>query len=138
MIEEILQGEDTRYTISMRKLLEWCRLRGVRVELGNGSFYYPDKKLITLNWRVSKETQLFHLLHECGHHLIARAGGARYSAGNGAETNFETRLATFEEEFEAWYRGRRLAKRLGIKINHKRWTGVRRKCLAEYLIWTLG
>lgn len=118
----------------MRKLLAWCRARGIVVTDGDGSYYYPDTKRIEVNWRLGRETYMFHLLHECGHHLIATSG-ARHGAANGHTGSLETRVAVLAEEFEAWYRGRRLASRLGIKINRKRWLKCRRECLATYARW---
>jgi len=124
------------YDGRVRKLLAWCASRGIRVELADGSYFYPGSRRIELNWRVSKEVRMFHLLHECGHYLVSKSG-RRHEAANGAEFTLETRIAILEEELEAWYRGRRLAARLGIKINRKRWASVRRKCLASYVLWTI-
>lgn len=104
------------------------------MEAGNESCYVADQRLIQLSWRASRQTQLYHLLHECGHHLIAKSG-ARYAEGNGNTHATETRIAIVAEEIEAWHRGRKLANRLGIRINRKRWAKVRKESLATYLRW---
>lgn len=102
-----------------------------------GSFYYPDSRHIEIGWRLGKTTQLYHLLHECGHYLINRSGPTRLAAANGDTRSTEVRIAVVEEEIEAWHRGRRLAARLGIKIDRKRWARVRRDALASYMRWAV-
>lgn len=119
----------------MRKLLMWCWARGVSVDLqADGSYYYPDRKHIEVNGRLGSHTRLYHLLHECGHHLIAKSG-ARLSSENGDTRSMGARLAVVDEEIEAWHRGRRLAARLGIRIDRKRWAKVRNAALATYIKW---
>jgi hypothetical protein len=121
----------------VNRLLIWCHDRGIQVEFTDQiSFFQPKEKLIGVNRKVGKQTQLFHLLHECGHYLVWRSRHERHKAGWGDPTLLETKLAVVDEELEAWYRGRRLAKRLGIKINARAWARCKAKNLRTYFAGT--
>ena len=38
-----------------------------------------------------------------------------------------------EEEFKAWDEGYKLAERLGIRVNEKKWSELKAKCLIGYM-----
>jgi hypothetical protein len=42
-------------------------------------------------------------------------------------------ISILEEEIEAWNRGKKLAKRLKIKITNKTWNYHRTRCLVTYM-----
>ena len=43
-----------------------------------------------------------------------------------------------EEEYEAWKRGKRLAKRLGIELDEERYEKHKTKCIMSYMHWAVG
>jgi hypothetical protein len=63
---------DLRYARSLNKVVEWCRSKGVTVQLHTASCgqYVPEDKTIFITQRARPEYQLHVLLHECGHLLI--------------------------------------------------------------------
>jgi endonuclease I len=48
------------------------------------------------------------------------------------------RISLIEEEFEAWKRGKRLAKRLGIQLDEARFEKHKAQCLMSYINWGAG
>jgi len=127
-------------------LIGWCRERGLDVEFVNndtGGAYVRDDRLITINCHLLPEAQLHTLMHECGHHLIGpRSAEQRYGNGYPADDPGVKRSAThridiLDEEFEAWARGLKLAKRLGVKIDVERYNRTKAKCITSHLKWTL-
>ena len=46
------------------------------------------------------------------------------------------KVACLEEEFEAWHRGWKLAKRLGLAISRREYDDLRIECLKSYVDWT--
>ena len=83
-----------------------------------------------------------YLLHECGHHLIGMKEhherfGQGYPLGNDpavAKTKAH-KVACLEEEFEAWHRGWKLARRLGLAITRSDFDELRIECLKSYIDW---
>lgn len=138
-------SEDVRCAFALRTLVEWCAARGLRVEFSRkgGGIYYPIKKEICISSQASPKTQLYLLLHECGHHLInPDSKYGRYSKGydiSDPEVTKTThhRLDVLEEEFEAWHRGWKLALRLNIATPDEKETydKLRVKMLKSYLLW---
>jgi hypothetical protein len=104
--------------------------------------YYDENKIITINGHLAPEKQLFVLLHECGHHLIGnRSTHQRYGYGYSAEHSPKIkrtllhRIDVLDEELEAWHRGQRLAKRLGIRIDLARYNQTRSRYIKTYVQW---
>ena len=101
-------------------------------------------KEISICSRTGIEKRLYGLLHECGHALIRKDWG-KFSKeykrrvqgdidGRTARTELY-RVATIEEEVEAWKRGKRLAKRLGIELYEDRFNAHKAECLMTYVRW---
>ncbi len=97
-------------------------------------------KLIEINSSNCEQTQLFRLLHECGHALIF---------DNGSHLNFKRfhephfiekgtkkfRVFRVLEEAEAWKRGLKLAQRLNIPIDESEWELEKVDALFNYMEW---
>lgn len=111
----------------------------------------PASKIISINTRQGIENQLYTLLHECGHVLVQqdhKAYAKRYPGT--AKVNMSEKLSrrleksvaykidVISEEIEAWQRGLRLAKRLGIYINEEKYTALMNKCVYSYVKWAAG
>lgn len=129
-------------------VVAWCTSRKLDVVFSkcpNGMYEGP-KRTIQINGRALPELQLHLLLHECGHHLIgSRAQGQRFGRGYSAKETAEVgltrtnhhRIDVLEEEFEAWERGRKLAHRLGVKLNDEAWHRTRATSVKTYMRWVL-
>ena len=125
------------------KLVDWCstkRLDVVFARRANG-LYERDKRRITVNGRLAPESQLFVLMHECGHHLIGRPSPEeRFGTGyQAADPNVKRttlhRVDVVDEELEAWARGLKLAKRLGVEVDLDRYNRTRSEYVKTYLKW---
>jgi hypothetical protein len=100
-----------------------------------------EDKIVSINTTRSIETQLYILLHECGHVLIHNNEDiVKY---RGVQESFDEksnihRVFTVMEEVEAWKRGRHLARRLGIKVDEKKWNKDLSRALNKYIRWAAG
>lgn len=124
-------------------VVEWCEGRGIEVSFSRrfAGVYEPSSMSILVCGRLEPEQQLHVLLHECGHHLVGdRKPGERYGKGwNSDDPNTKRtlvhRIDIIDEELEAWHRGLKLAKRLGIKVNLERYNVTRARYVKTYLQW---
>lgn len=136
---------DLKYVNALEAIIKWCESRGLSVTFSkkSGGVYYTDQKEITINARAAAKQQLFLLLHECGHHLIGSAErheryGMGYSTSDRTvRRTYHHRIDILEEEFEAWYRGWKLALRLGVLSLEDKviYDKVRIRYLRSYLLW---
>ena len=138
---------DMLYVEKLSTVVGWCASKGIQVLLAKkaNGVYEPNSKIITLSCRAAPEKMLHYLLHECGHHLIGMEEhherfGKGYPRGGDpkAELSFEHRLACLEEEAEAWHRGWKLARRLGIEAEREEFDRTRTDCLRSYVSWAAG
>lgn len=141
--EKLARDEDA--ISGLTKLIDWCLERSIVVnfaQIENGTFNPP--KTIEISGRAAPETQLFWLLHECGHSLIENSEKRIIKRGRrGSALEYQdqrsltTRIEYVKEELEAWDRGFSLAERLGIFINKVRWNKQRSQALATYFKWSV-
>lgn len=127
---------------SLKKIEEWLNKKGFSLVLMGNTFDWMDfyNKDVYISTRQSKENQLYGLLHECGHILIQSSPKYEnhYPVINKTNKNKNLRLTnnfkleTLKEEIEAWDRGKKLAKRLGIKINEEKFDKLSVECLKSY------
>jgi len=137
--------KDIRSIDSLVTVLTWCAARkiGVTFVKESNGLYDANDKSIKISGRLAPELQLYVLLHECGHFLVGergihqRFGGGYSSAKSGASKTTHHRIDVLDEEFEAWHRGRRLAKRLKIKLDDDVWNKTRAGFLRTYMKWVL-
>ena len=97
-------------------------------------------RVIEINSSNSIETQLYVLLHECGHLLIYNnddALGTRDVVSKFSERTKMHRVFRVVEEVDAWKRGKLLAKRLGIIVNDEKWNRVMVRALKKYMEWVV-
>jgi hypothetical protein len=87
---------------------------------GGGAFSVlrDDWFVVQINSRLTSRARLNYLLHELGHASIYADGltATRYTGWDDA-VDLKERLALVDEEFEAWARGRKIAKTLGIVLD---------------------
>jgi len=109
-----------------KKLIEiWINKKGHELVSGLTDQYTPDLMRITYNKRLKLENQIYSILHECGHLIIQNSAcyDQRYKIQKDAlfdgrkKRSLRWRINSLKEEFDAWDRGKQLAKKLGIKID---------------------
>lgn len=104
-----------------------------------------DDKEISINSKLSLETQLYTLLHECGH-ILARAKLKQYYKRYPSTHRVEIKkfnkglmrakaykIDALSEEIDAWRSGKQLAKRLKIQINEKNFNTIMYKSVFTYV-----
>ena len=133
------------YVDHLSTAIEWCDSKNIEVSFGKqyGSTYFTDTQKISINARLLPERQFYMLLHEAGHHLIGeRDRHERYGMGYSAEDagtkrSLVHRVDILDEEIEAWFRGRKLAERLGIDLDKDAFDDLRAKAIKTYVQWVL-
>ena len=124
-------------------LIGWLDAKEYHVEFdkkGDDSVSLEDK-IVSINTTRSIETQLYILLHECGHILIHNNEDiVKYRT---VQENFKERSDIHKvfqvmEEAEAWKRGKRLGRKLGIQINEEKWNRDLSRALNKYIRWAAG
>ena len=104
-------------------------------------------KYITISKRQNIENRLYSLLHECGH-LLVHQNGSKYEerfpiqskmnqfmSNKQIEKSKGYRVETLTEEIEAWNRGRKLAERLNLYIDDKKFRKLANECIYSYIEW---
>lgn len=139
---EARYNEDIRHMRMIESLLSWCDSRRIKVDFVKrmNSIFDPVSRKIEVSSRMNPETQLFYILHECGHFLIHNP----YVHKRYAKSNDESQTRTFmyrcnvlEEEYEAWHRGHELADRLAFKLDEARFDEVKGNGLRSYMKWAM-
>jgi hypothetical protein len=137
---------DLRFINGIAAFVEWAKAQGYSVRFGKtavGGEVDSEEKSILINCHLSPENQVYNLAHECGHILIGeREKDQRYGMGYNADEPNEKktlvhRIDVVDEEFEAWDRGRKLAGRLGIRIDKKLFDRARATYIKTYMKWAL-
>ena len=98
---------------------------------------------IVLNSRNHIEKRLYILLHECGHILINNNPTDRVlslsmeteAVMGGRRVSRKRRVAKIAEELEAWKRGEKLARRLGVEISEEKFDKIRADAIISYVEW---
>ena len=137
----------------MEKLRVWLRARRVSLDVkrrGEDCFWYEASSgCVEVNGSAPRAERLHAALHECGHvqvwlgrrrHPNRRVAGCSLKelaadAGRWKPRSTRRRLATMEEELEAWTRGIRLARRLRIRVNGEAFEASRARALMTYARW---
>lgn len=138
---------DTVAIKQITRVIGWVTKKNVVVEFGTvaeSGFYIPVERLIKIDNKLTVERQLHLLLHECGHLLIGPTPdddhrfGLGYSQTEPAMVQtFAHRCSVIDEEYEAWARGWKLAQRLKLKIDKKRYEKTKHDMLKFYFRWAL-
>ena len=127
----------------MVKIADWAVRKGLNVKLSNEQSYSWGRD-INLKNAKSMQVMLHEFLHECGHYLIGRDTTGRFDMGypvagtRKARKQARHRVAVLDEELEAWARGEKLARRLGIKIDKKRYDLMKAHHVATYCRFVLN
>lgn len=139
----------------MDKVEEWLSIKGYTLSVEPNTadeVHFEPVLCVFLNANQSRESMLHTALHECGHVLIRKARMRRGPRGRTRCTGISAleehkgvgrykrstkrrQMAVMTEEIEAWERGLKLARRLGIKVNTKRFENARIRALMTYCRW---
>lgn len=127
---------------ALQTLEYWAYTKGYYIEFSRNGDDSVDResKIISINTNRSEETQLYTLLHECGHILVYGSDkimDTKSVTENFSEKSNMYRVFTVIEEVEAWKRGLSLANRLGIAVNKDKWNRDVARALKLYMKWCL-
>jgi hypothetical protein len=140
----------------MEKLKTWLAKRsaslsacpGGRDEVSFlGGSHNRFKVTVSINSKLSYQTRLAVLLHECGHvaiyrkrrrHPTRRVHGCTFrewwnSCGRLKKGTRVRTISTLDEEIAAWELGEELGRRLKIRLARKSFERCRIKCLLTYV-----
>jgi len=134
-----------RATENLNKILSWLQNKGYKAVFHNDydSVIFYDKKIF-IDKRSSLENQLYSILHECGHILqqqnklsFDESFKYQHIAKNDKrkERSYAFRVSILEEEIDAWKRGKKLAKRLDIKLDEVKFEKYKAKYTMTYVDW---
>jgi len=130
-----------------KRIVEWIKKKGYTFELSDKDLYDPDERKIYVKKRLSKHHRLYAGLHECGHLLVQQnifSYEKRYKTqvdgvmDGRKRSSLRYRIDFLKEEYDAWDRGFRLAKRLGIYVNKDNYYNYASKCLGSYCQWVVA
>lgn len=131
--------KDISFIKKLQKISNWCDSKGIGLQFSGKQCEVNENGIININLKCTPETQVYSLLHECGHVLI---GQTNKKFDNGYSTNDPNmkksllhRTDVLYEECEAWHRGWKLSKRLGIKLNKLAYDRYKTQCLKTYVRW---
>ena len=140
-------AEDIDFVHKLERAVVWCEKRGLSVEFtaASGGMYRHDDRAIDVSYRSYPEAQLYTLLHEAGHHLVWTSSPKLYKEKyeNGyqriklSERTAQHKMDAVAEEYEAWFRGWKLARRLHLFLDKERYIACRDKNVKSYFRWAL-
>jgi hypothetical protein len=118
----------------------WAESNGYSVIIDKDSDDSIDteSKFIFIKSTNRIETQLYVMLHECGHYLVRKNGSVfqyNHVSDSYGEKSKIYKTFVLIEEVEAWRRGYLLAIRLGIPINDERWNRMVGSAINKYADW---
>jgi hypothetical protein len=145
------------YTKALERLTEWA------VKQGYSEITFDHHDISQIDWKGSGlnepntikiegkypiEIKVYLMLHELGHHqlrknwskfkktlpVVAHAEHIHFVRNVGKYKRRVTySVSCMEEEFKAWDEGLKLAEKLDVKINIKKWNEFKAKCLIGYI-----
>ena len=131
------------HTDAIEVLVGWLDNKGYYVDFDRNGDDSVDtsSKIVSINTTRTSETQLYILLHECGHVLIHNNENVvkyRDVQERFLEKTVINKVFTVMEEVEAWKRGKLLARRLRINIDEEKWNKDVTRALHKYMRWAVG
>ena len=134
---------DVNSVKDIESVVSWCESFKVSVEFVRrvGGLCDSAAKTIRVSSALSPTNQLVVLLHECGHFLMNDVKGDRSDMGWSKADDpvfsrtFEHRVACIDEELEAWHRGWKLSRRLGLRVTRATFNAVKLDCVRTYVKW---
>lgn len=139
------------YTNALAVLTEWATKNGIeKISFDHWDISEIDwnKNSVKIEGKYPVELKVYLFLHELGHHqlrknwakfkkvlpITAYAEHIHILKNDGKYKRRVTyTVSCMEEEFKAWDEGAKLAERLGIRLNIKKWGDLKSKCLISYM-----
>lgn len=142
LIKRAKNADDKKIVKQMSAVVSWANKRGITVYVSR-DISYSFGNIINIKNARSLRSMLYALLHECGHVLVGDKDerfelGYRQVGGTGSRKHAPHRVAVLDEELEAWDRGRKLARRLGIKLDKRRFEIVKASHVVTYCMFVLN
>lgn len=135
-----------RWQRHFEKLVDWVESKGFAVvcETDTEDRIEFETKTIYINSRNWAECRYYTLLHECGHLLIDKRVNSfaknipcpLYAVAGSDRRTTKTdayKVSLVAEEIDAWRRGRRLAGRLDLPVNRKKFDEEMARSLMSYI-----
>ncbi len=129
----------------IRMIEAWATTKGYKV-LGKweeDAYYEEDKEIVYSLRTKKKKNQMYSLLHECGHALAYNSQGYKNRFPTMSKRRFKTakvnprtnafRVEQIIEEHDAWVRGLKLARRLGIEIDKEDYNNYASRNVMTYV-----
>jgi len=137
----MIEYDEAFWISQLRDLERYCNAEGYRVVVkpGAAEMVFYDKKLFVLDSKKNDETAMYILLHEIGHTRVI--SNKRYYETYGcvfdnfSKASMTYKIATIQEELDAWREGLKLADTLGLHVDRRKWEITKTKCIATYLTW---
>jgi hypothetical protein len=124
------------YPTNFQKVVDYLKGRGIYVQISTSTnFFGGGVNLINIHHRYNLEKNgLFALLHEAGHSLqnTNEFGPNHYKRIDDEEQPTKFNMYRFMNEVDAWDRGERLAKKLGIQLDNKEFSKSKEEALLTY------
>ena len=139
------------YTKAMAKLVKWAERLGytINFDKGNSQIWVDERyREIWIEGNYPIEIRFYTLLHELGHHQIRKdwkkfkkampiLAHAEYLHFYKNTNKYKRRLTysvfCLEEEFKEWEEGKKLADKLGLRVNQSNWDKLKSECLMTYI-----
>lgn len=124
-----------------KKIQDWVNSKGYSIKYGKTDTVDFDERVMTLNNSQYETNLIYTALHECGHILIERdsAYKTRYKSIHKADEcdgrHYRSNIYKYkkiQEEIEAWEKGFKLSKKLGININKDKYDVYASKYVLGY------
>ena len=124
----------------LKKIKNWIENNGYKLKMGNVDQVDYNKFEITINPRQTKTNLIFSALHECGHIIVSdkKSYNKNYKILNkgyldGRHTKgLLYKYKQLREEIQAWEKGFKLSKKLGININKEDYDKYASVCFNTY------
>jgi len=123
----------------------WAATKGFKVfgKWEEDAYFDKDKEIVYSLRTKPEKNKMYSLLHECGHALAYESQGYKNRFPTMSKRRFKTakvnsRTNAFKveqiiEEHDAWERGLKLAKRLGIEIDKDDYTKYASRWVMSYI-----
>jgi hypothetical protein len=98
--------------------------------------FVPDDMIVYIDHRIEGKDRINYLLHELGHVsiYIDALTRDRFNVFDDDALTPRQRLTLVEEEFEAWHRGKGIARVAGIMLDES-FEIIREQSLMSYMKW---
>ncbi len=133
----------------LEQLEEYCLSKNWNIEYKKGrdkdkklDFTSVSENLIVLKKNRHPEITFYVMLHEIGHMMLCQNRKMYRERFNAVFDDFSRgslthKVKTVEEELDAWKIGFKLAKRLKLYVNRRKFETVKARCISTYLIWAV-